>query len=85
MPLSEEEIRAKIEAIQSELEQLVQNPQVDYQIGQKKVTASQKQEQLMKQLSYWEQKLKEIPGQSIDSVDFEIDKYGRDNSDYSED
>ncbi len=85
MPLSEEEIRAKIEAIQSELEQLVQNPQVDYQIGQKKVTASQKQEQLMKQLSYWEQKLKEIPGQSIDSFDVEIDKYGRDNSHYSED
>ena len=85
MPLSEEEIRAKIEAIQSELEQLVQNPQVDYQIGQKKVTASQKQEQLMKQLSYWEQKLKEIPEQSIDSVDFEIDKYGNDISDYSED
>ena len=85
MPLSEEEIRAKIEAIQSELEQLVQNPQVDYQIGQKKVTASQKQEQLMKQLSYWEQKLKEILEQSIDSVDFEIDKYGNDISDYSED
>jgi hypothetical protein len=85
MPLSEEEIIARIEAIQSELEQLVQNPQVDYQIGQKKVTASQKQEQLMKQLSYWEQKLKEIPEQSIDSVDFEIDKYGNDISDYSED
>jgi hypothetical protein len=85
MPLSEEEIREKIEAIQSELNSLVQNPQVDYQIGQKSVSASQKQEQLMKQLEYWEQKLKEIPHQSVDSYDFEVDQYGRDKSDYSGD
>ena len=85
MSLSEEEIKTKIADIQTELDNLVDNPQVDYQIGQKKVSASQKQEQLLKQLQYWEQKLKEIPSQSIDSFDAEIDKFGRDNSEYSED
>lgn len=85
MPLSEEEIRAKIDDINTELAQLAENPEVDYQIGQKRVSASQKQEQLLKQLQYWEQKLKELPSQSVDSFDFEVDQFGRDKSEYSGD
>ena len=85
MPFSEEEIRAKIEEIQAELSQMAENPQVDYQMGQKRVSASQKQEQLLKQLHYWEQKLKEMPSQSVDSFQVEIDQFGQDKSKYSGD
>ncbi|TKJ30068.1 hypothetical protein CEE39_08505 [bacterium (candidate division B38) B3_B38] len=82
MGLTESEIEQKIDAILSELEQLVTNPQVDYQIGNKRVSASQKQAQLLRQLEYWERKRKGIPTESIDSFAVDINKFGEDKSRY---
>ena len=85
MGLTEAEIEQKIAAIISELEQLVTNPQVDYQIGNKRVSASQKQAQLLKQLEYWESKLKGIPTEDVGSLDIDIDQFGQDKSEYEGD
>jgi hypothetical protein len=82
MELTEAEIEQKIAAILSELEQLVTNPQVDYQIGNKRVSASQKQAQLLRQLEYWERRRKGIPTDSIDSFAIDINKFGEDKSEY---
>ena len=85
MGLTEAEIEQKIAAILSELEQLVTNPQVDYQIGNKRVSASQKQAQLLKQLEYWESKLKQLPTEDASSFDIDIDQFGQDKSEYEGD
>lgn len=82
MELTEAEIEQKIAAILSELEQLVTSPQVDYQIGNKRVSASQKQAQLLRQLEYWERRRKGIPTDSIDSFAIDINKFGEDKSEY---
>ncbi len=82
MGITEAEIEQKIAAILSELEQLVTNPQVDYQIGNKRVSASQKQAQLLKQLEYWESKLKQLPTEDVSSLDIDIDQFGQDKSEY---
>ena len=85
MALSESQIQAKINAIHDKLAELVENPQVDYQIGNKRVNASQYHAMLMKELEYWEKKLKEIPTEDVSSVDIEIDKFGQDKSEYEGD
>jgi hypothetical protein len=82
MGMSYEEIESKIQAIRAELEKLVEAPEVDYQLGDKRVSASQKQAQLLAQLEYWEKRLKAFPLEDVSGFDYRIDQFGGDVSDY---
>ncbi|MCD6451249.1 MAG: hypothetical protein J7L64_02620 [Acidobacteria bacterium] len=84
MGISYEEIEAKIASIRAELDKLAQSPEVDYQIGDKKVSASQKQAQLLAQLEYWERRLRSFPFEDALSFDYRITRFGDDVSDYEE-
>jgi len=85
MALSESEIQAKIDAIVAKLDELVASPQVDYSIGSKRYNASQYHDMLMKQLEYWEGKLKALPYEDVSAADYDISEFGEDLSEYEGD
>jgi len=61
------------------LADLVENPQPDYQVGSIRVNASQYNEMLMRQLRYWEDKLKAIPKEDVSAVDIDVSEFGEDD------
>lgn len=85
MALSESQIQEKIDAIHTKLDELRENPQFNYQVGNKRVDAGQYHKMLLDELAYWEKKLKEIPKEDVSAVDYDIDQFGQDKSEYEGD
>lgn len=82
MALTEAQINTKLTAIDAALDALVTSPQVDYKIGQKSVSASQKQKQLMEQREYYEKLLLQIPKEEVIDQEDSITALGEDQNQY---
>ena len=82
--LSKTQIDTLITKINTELNAIVDDPNanVNYAIGDKRVDKAGKVEWLMKMLDKFTDLLKKIPAESVDSVEFEVNEFGKDVSDY---
>ena len=82
MALTESQINTKLTAIDAAIDTLVTSPQVDYQIGAKSVSASQKIEQLINLRKMYEKLLTDIPSEEIKDMEDSISNFGEDNNEY---
>lgn len=83
--LTKAQIDAHITAINTQLTAILADPDgtsLDYKIGDKAVNKDKKVQWLMKMLDNFTKTLTKLPAESIDSVEYGIDAYGKDRSEY---
>lgn len=85
MAYGETTIDAKIASIDTQLATLVTTPEVDYSIGQKRVSASQKQRLLMEQRQMWEEMKTNIPSEKVRDFEYDVNQHGEDKTEYAGD
>lgn len=71
-----------IVTIDAKISALIANPQVDYAVGNVRISASQKMEQLIKLREMFLQRMAEKPFEAIDVIQSNFDAFGEEFGSY---
>lgn len=82
MPYTKAELIAKIEALNTSIDALTSSDVMSYKVGDFQVSKSQYAEHLVKQRDYYQKLLDGIAEENVSAVDYDIDRFGDDNSNY---
>uniref|UniRef100_A0A6M3L5A6 Uncharacterized protein n=1 Tax=viral metagenome TaxID=1070528 RepID=A0A6M3L5A6_9ZZZZ len=82
--LTQAELESKISTIDAQLATLMAAPSsiVDYKIGQKSVSGSQKVESLLKMREVYQKLLDAFPAEGFQRLALDTDEYGEDQTEY---